>query len=488
MGMRDRVVLYGAGRRCEQMCAILEKSDITILAIVDNNLDKQGTEMAGHIVESPERLVEYSNEYLCICIADSDTVTEVSNMLEEIYHYPANNIIRYFIFRKYVYASVYSHSEKTRRMTAQIEENPFKSIVFDCYYGLELGGIEAWTMDLCTGLLQNNRKHIRIMTDDCDYEVPSIIADIVDKVSLDKQQSLEEESFYSVFRYLLSKVPCVIVTGKPNVTLLAACVLKRILPEKVSIISAIHMGNQKTYGDYILYKDDIDLYIGVSQDIQSGMWRNGADPGKVLAMSCPFECEKELLRTYTSDETLPVKIGYAGRMDGMEESQKRMDLLLHLIELLDREQVNFQFELAGDGVAKPAMEEFIHGHQLGQRVTFLGQIERSQIKHFWQRQDICVNVADYEGRSISIIEAMGNGAIPVVTHVSGVSEDIVDNENGFIVPLGDIETMAERIKYLSVHRERLGQMGMLAHDMIYPKSLREPHIEFWERILAGYGC
>lgn len=489
MGVIDGIVLYGAGRCCERTCAMLEKSDIRILAIVDSDKNKQGKELAGHIIESPEELIKYTDEYLCICIADPHIVKDIRDTLEKIYHYPKDNIIEYSLFRKYMHISLYSHSEKTQRIIAQREEkrSSVKNIVFDCYNGLGLGGIEAWTMDLCICLLQHSWKHISIMSDHNDYEIPAIITGIVDKVALDKNHLFEEESFYSVFQYLLSKVPCIIVTGKPSITLLAACVLKKFFLEKIKIISVIHIGNRETYKEYMLYKDEIDIYIGVSQDIQRGMCQNGVNPGKVLAMTCPFECDKELSRAYTTDETLPIKIGYAGRMDGMEKSQKRMDLLLQLIELLDRNRVNFQFELAGDGVAKSAMEEFINVHRLDKKVTFLGQIERSKIKDFWQKQDICVNVADCEGRSISIIEAMGNGAIPIVTHVSGVSEDIVNNENGFIVPLRDIETMAERISYLSIHRERLRQMGMLAHDIIYPKSLMEPHVKFWEGIFECYG-
>ena len=55
--------------------------------------------------------------------------------------------------------------------------------------------------------------------------------------------------------------------------------------------------------------------------------------------------------------------------------------------------------------------------------------------------------------------------------------------NGFIVPLGDYRMMGDKIVYLAKHRERLSEMGRLAHDAVYPKSLMESHLEFWERIL-----
>ena len=166
----------------------------------------------------------------------------------------------------------------------------------------------------------------------------------------------------------------------------------------------------------------------------------------------------------------------------MEFSQKRMDLVLNLVEILEKDKVDFSFELAGDGAARQKMEEFVSCNNLGSKVKFLGRLEREEVFDFWKKQDICVNLADYEGRSLSIIEAMGNGAVPVVTEVSGVREDIVNSVNGYIVPLEDYQTMADRIKYLTSHRERLSEMGRLAHDTVYPKSLMKSHLEFWEKI------
>ena len=202
-------------------------------------------------------------------------------------------------------------------------------------------------------------------------------------------------------------------------------------------------------------------------------------------MTCPFPCEQKLVRTYTEDSSKPIRIGYAGRMDGMEHSQKRMDLWLNLIEILDNKKINFQLELAGDGPVRHEMEEHVGQKGLKDKVWFRGRIERSEMQTFWKRQDVCVNLADFEGRSISILEAMGNGAVPVVTATSGVREDIIDGVNGYIVPIGDCNAAAERIGYLAEHRECLSVMGEKAHDVVYPKSLMEPHLKFWEELLEN---
>lgn len=82
-------------------------------------------------------------------------------------------------------------------------------------------------------------------------------------------------------------------------------------------------------------------------------------------------------------------------------------------------------------------------------------MDRSNISTFWKNQDICVSTSGFEGRSHSIIEGMGNGAVPIVTATSGVRKDITDGVNGYIVSLGDYHTLAEQIEYLAQYRERL---------------------------------
>ena len=251
----------------------------------------------------------------------------------------------------------------------------------------------------------------------------------------------------------------------------------------IKVISVIHNSHESVYREYMEFKECSDLYIGVSLDIKNDMVQKGILSEKMYTMTCPFPCEKILSRNYSSIGN-PICIGYAGRMDGMEHSQKRMDLLLKLLEVLEKRNVNYKFEFAGDGEVRHDMEKFVHSNNLDKRVVFLGKLKCREIAAFWKKQDICVNMADYEGRSLSIIEAMGNGVVPVVTATSGVREDISDGINGYIIPLGQYQIMADRIEYLAQHKDQLVKMGKLAHDGIYPKSLMEPHLNFWETILS----
>ena len=91
-------------------------------------------------------------------------------------------------------------------------------------------------------------------------------------------------------------------------------------------------------------------------------------------------------------------------------------------------------------------------------MIIVGYIKKADIFSFWQRQDIYLSCSDYEGHSISQVEAICAGAVPVVTDVSGVRDDITDGVNGYIVSVGDVPAIVYRIIELNKDRDKLQRM------------------------------
>lgn len=479
--MTQRIALYGSGNRCKVICDLLRESDIEVIVILDSNPDKWGEIMDGYRIEGPDKVYELQTESICITIADFEIVKEIRRNLRQKYQYDLDKEIHYhqLILEIYKRSRKIKQSIQGKQITKSKQKDKDKNVIFDCYNGLILGGVEAWTMELCEALRRDGRKDTYILSDVGDYRVPSEMKNQIIYVDINHQEQFSVKSVLNIVQAILEKLPCKVITCTTNEVMLAAYLVKLYYPDAAEIISVIHNSNEKSYEEYMDFKECSDLYIGVSRDIREDMIRYGLEEDRIRSMSCPFACEPILRREY-SDESKAIRIGYAGRI---EYVQKRMDLLPELIKRLMNRNVNFTMELAGDGTARNDLEDVVKRSQWDERITFLGRLKRSELSRFWKRQDICINMADFEGRSISILEAMGNGAIPVVTATSGVREDIAEGVNGYIVPLGDYEVMAERIEYLSCHRERLSGMGRLAHDTVFPKSLMETHLKFWEELL-----
>lgn len=474
------IILYGAGKRTQRILEYIRFVNMEKVYIVDSDKEKWGNCLDDWIIQPPDFFSQRKNTCFCITLASEKYIAEIRQILLEKYDCNLSREISYGALLRYIYRN---HTGIRQKIIEADLGNKEKSIIFDCYNGLGLGGIESWTKDVSSGLFKKYGKKIRILTRKGDYNINEEIERMVDYYDeMIPDSNLIDEKLYGNLQYLLRKLPCTVITSQADDVLMAASIIKKYYVDKIKIISVIHGSEEKIYKCYDVYRNDIDLYVGVSKDIKRDMMSRGIERERVCSMTCPFPCERKIQRTYTQDKTKPVRIGYAGRI---EYEQKRIDLLLKLIEKLSLENINFIMELAGDGPQKAQMEQEVVKIGVEEKVRFLGKINRDKISEFWRRQDICVNISDYEGRSISIIEAMGNGAVPIVTDTSGVREDITNDSNGYIVSKGDYEMMAEKIRYLEANRACLSKMGKLAHDSIYPKSLMKPHLDFWEKILES---
>ncbi|MCA9299946.1 MAG: glycosyltransferase, partial [Phycisphaerales bacterium] len=168
----------------------------------------------------------------------------------------------------------------------------------------------------------------------------------------------------------------------------------------------------------------------------------------------------------TASSTGPIRLAYIGRM---EEPQKRISRLHDLIRALDERRVPFELHMVGDGSAmKPWRDDLVepvHGS-----VLIHGRRSPEWVQNLLRSIDVSILVSDYEGTSITMLESMGAGVVPVVTRVeSGVEDWIEDGVNGHFVEIGDIEAMASRLEALASNREALDRMGRAAWATIHER-------------------
>lgn len=473
-----KLLLYGGGKRCKRILKLLSQSEKEKVTVLDSNPDKWGTKLEGCQVDSPNKIERFQNADICITIAAPRDKIEIRKRIQENLHCMSLREVHY---NKLYFEALRRNEEIAQYIHKSVKARNVsnKSILFSLYEGFILGGVEEWSKDLCSALIKSGRKDIYIVSKRGGYDVPSLFENCM--VYIDEQEGFEKSSILNAIKVITERLPCKLITTKPDSIMMAAYLIKCFYPGMIEIISTIRGSNQEIYQTFEDLKDIPDLFIGVSQDIKRDFIQMGIAEDKVYSMCVPFPCDETIIRHYTECQENPIHIGYAGRL---EYEDKRMDLLMKLMLVLVEKKVPFVMEVAGEGKARHEMEEFIDVNSLNKKVKLLGLIERSEIPGFWRRQDICVNISDYEGRCHSIIEAMGNGAVPVVTATSGVREDIEDDVNGYIVPIADYCAIADKIEYLAQHRNRLCKMGKLAHDVVYPKSKIESHLAFWNEILS----
>ncbi|WP_299740462.1 glycosyltransferase [uncultured Roseobacter sp.] len=130
-------------------------------------------------------------------------------------------------------------------------------------------------------------------------------------------------------------------------------------------------------------------------------------------------------------------------------------LLAALAELSDLP--NLRLVLVGDGPDRARLEAA--AAPLGDRVTFTGYLSQTEVAQALQACDIFVLPSFAEGVPVVLMEALASEKPVIATQVAGVGELVEEGKSGFLVPPGDADTLADRIRTLAADPELRTAMG-----------------------------
>lgn len=78
------------------------------------------------------------------------------------------------------------------------------------------------------------------------------------------------------------------------------------------------------------------------------------------------------------------------------------------------------------------------------------------------RHDVMAFPSLFEGCALVVLEAMSQGVPVIATPNTGATHFVSDGEDGFIVPIRDVESIQERLEVLILDRDRLAAMSQAA--------------------------
>lgn len=452
--MYDEVICFGAGELVVLYVDFLNYYNIKVIFIADNNEKKWGVFVNGIEVKSPQAVMEVENPILITCSyafhEDIWKQLQACNVEKRIC-----NIYDIITMRKIGFLNLKSC------------HNPFTTIIFDVFDNNKWAGTEMWSLRLANKLVSEEMKSVIFIADD--------MQDTEEKEKTEIRRFKRLNVIQQMVEYMQKNLPIVVVNSFCKYGLLAAMILKNEYPDKVKIISAVHNDEYSYYMRHLQYIKSVDIYFCVSKKIKK-IAKKIYTNKKILFNPQPVDYEKEFCKKHDSC----LRIGYAARL---QRQQKRADLLPVLIDRLEQLHVNYIFEIAGSGELFNCIFDYIKKNNLEQKVILLGQISPSKMKEFWKKQDVFVNLSEYEGCSLSMLEAMSYGCVPIVTDVSGVREVVNDGENGFICNIDDVEKMAYHIAELKL--EKVARMGELSRASILQKCNYEKYIDYWEKLLCS---
>ena len=159
----------------------------------------------------------------------------------------------------------------------------------------------------------------------------------------------------------------------------------------------------------------------------------------------------------------PVNLIYVGRVS---QHEKRVLDLVEIGKRLLARGLDFRLTIAGDGeVMDNLHQRLVANPEVDRRTILTGWLSPESITELLRGQDLFLLPGDRESMGFALLEAMGQGVVPIVTPLPGPSE-VVNEETGYTVPVGDYDAFACAVADAIADPARLQSRRMAAYECV----------------------
>ncbi len=139
--------------------------------------------------------------------------------------------------------------------------------------------------------------------------------------------------------------------------------------------------------------------------------------------------------------------------------QKDLPTLLQAASIVARQRPDALFLLVGDGEERPTLEALVRGLGLESNVSIPRGVGPDEAPNYFAACDLFVMSSLYEGKARALVEAACAGKPIVTTAVSGADEVVSEGESGYLVPVRDPASLADRILRTLANPAKAEEMG-----------------------------
>ncbi len=165
-----------------------------------------------------------------------------------------------------------------------------------------------------------------------------------------------------------------------------------------------------------------------------------------------------------------VKILFIGRLIPRKGFQYVVRALPRVKEFTD---VPFEVEVVGTGAMRMHLDGLAATLGVSHLLKYLGTIPYEKLHLAYQSVDIFALTSESEGMPCATLEAMGCGLPIVTTDVAGNQEIVHEGVNGFLVPVGDTEKLAQSLAWLIRDPSLRRRMGTESRRLVTPYEWRD---------------
>ncbi len=214
-------------------------------------------------------------------------------------------------------------------------------------------------------------------------------------------------------------------------------------------------------------------YLVIQNKSIKTFFSNIINPDKIIIIANPIAPE---LSNGKESETKSNNILTVGRLI----SSKAHHILIKAFA--NTLNADWKLVLAGDGPERLSIEKLIKQLGLERKVVLLGNVK--DVAKLYNTSKIFAFSSTFEGSPNALIEAMHFGLACISTDCpSGPSDFIIPEENGYLVPVNDIEKFSTKLNQLMDSeklRESFGEKAIIAVEGLRVEQI----VNEWEKLIT----
>ena len=165
---------------------------------------------------------------------------------------------------------------------------------------------------------------------------------------------------------------------------------------------------------------------------------------------------------------------------------KSQNLLIKAFAKLSREIPSAALRIVGSGPELVALQNLSITLGLNEKIEFLGALAREDVRLAMSKAHAFVLSSQHETFGVVLIEALAQG-LPLIATRCGGPEDIINKDNGLLVPINDVDRLAEAMFSIYNNYEKYDPEKLLelCKEEYSEKSISLKLIEIYQETLRS---
>ncbi len=164
--------------------------------------------------------------------------------------------------------------------------------------------------------------------------------------------------------------------------------------------------------------------------------------------------------------------------------RKRMDLTIEAFAKAFGNDEDVSLTIFGEGTERTRLENLIRKYDISDRVKLMGLQSRKTLAEYLKKSDCFVLASQAETFGVVYIEALASG-VPVIATKCGGPESFVNDRNGLIIPVDDVDALADAMKYMYDNSDKYNKeaISQETREQFSPESIAGKLTEVYKQLI-----